>query len=451
MQFRTKFVTLGAACLAVSFLTACGGGSSDTPSQSVNDSKIAETPPVIRNTVAGTIALDDSGTVASLQATLVPGPGLQISLDDGVDLAVTDQNGVFSMTDVPNGGHSLFVHLANNEIVEIPFRMADGMSISLGKVSIQNGVLADFTGFNGYHFGFVDVDADGVNDNFRDANGDGIVDMGVTYGGYSYLMPHGFLDADGDGVNDLFQDGDGNGANDLDGRPYLMGFGWVDADGDGINDGFIDANGDGISDLNGLPFQQPFGWTDADADGINDRFVDENGDGINDVSGNGYVAMPGWVDLDGDGLNDFFRDADGNGLNDLSTTPMGYAHGFGWVDADGDGVNDRFIDTNGDGINDLATGSFVGLATMYGYLEQVVDANGDGINDNTAMPYMMGFGWVDTDGDGTNDIFADVNGDGVNDLTGRGYGMGFAVDANFSGTSMGGFNQWPMSGMGGGR
>jgi hypothetical protein len=90
------------------------------------------------------------------------------------------------------------------------------------------------------------------------------------------------------------------------------------------------------------------------------------------------------------------------------------------------------------------------MATMYGYLGQVVDANGNGIDDNTDMPYMMGFGWVDTDGDGTNDIFVDMNGDGVNDLTGRGYRMGFAVDANFSGTPMSGFNTWPMSGMGGG-
>jgi hypothetical protein len=86
---------------------------------------------------------------------------------------------------------------------------------------------------------------------------------------------------------------------------------------------------------------------------------------------------------------------------------------------------------------------------MYGYLGPVVDANGDGIADNTGMPYMMGFGWVDTDGDGINDIFVDADGDGVNDLTGRGYRMGFAMDADYSGTPMNGFNSWPMSGMGG--
>jgi hypothetical protein len=447
MELRTNIVKLGVACLAASLLASCSSGGSSTPALAENpitNDGVAEAPPLTPNKVIGTITLGGSAQVAFLEAALTPGETLQVSLDGGVDQTITDHNGSFAMESVQNGNHSLFVHMVTGAIVEIPFRMSGGMSLSLGKIRIQDGMLADFTGFNGYHFGFVDADGDGVNDNFKDANGDGIVDMGMAYGGYSYLMPHGFQDADGDGVNDLFRDADGNGANDLDSMPYMMGFGWVDSDADGVNDRFMDADGNGICDLTGMPFQHPFGWMDADRDGVNDLFVDADGNGINDINGSEYIGMPGWVDLDGDGVNDFFHDADGNGLNDLTDIPMGYGHGFGWVDADGDGVNDHFSDADGDGVNDLMSGPFAGMENMYGFMGPMMDGDGNGIDDNTSMPYMMGFGWVDVDMDGINDVFADQDGDGVNDWTGHTYYMGFGEDAGFSGSPMQSFEGWPM-------
>jgi hypothetical protein len=59
----------------------------------------------------------------------------------------------------------------------------------------------------------------------------------------------------------------------------------------------------------------------------------------------------------------------------------------GWLDADGDGRHDLFADANGDGINDL---------------------NG--------QPYAHRFGWTDANGDRLNDWYCDADGDGVNDL-----------------------------------
>ena len=92
-----------------------------------------------------------------------------------------------------------------------------------------------------------------------------------------------------------------------------------------------------------------------------------------------------------------------------------YGHGYGWVDENNDGINDRFIDENGDGLNDLAVGPYAEQSDSYGYMSRHQDANGDGIDDMTGMPYRNGFGWIDENSDGINDVFADANGDGVND------------------------------------
>ena len=137
---------------------------------------------------------------------------------------------------------------------------------------------------------YSDADSNGINDLFRDANGDGVND--VT--GNAYRHKFQFRDADGDGINDLFADADGDGVNDLatgneqrpDGMP-----GALDADGDGVNDvtgapvnamagGFIDEDGDGINDM-APGMQGGMGKHEAGMD----RFVDEDGDGINDGRG----------------------------------------------------------------------------------------------------------------------------------------------------------------------
>jgi hypothetical protein len=102
----------------------------------------------------------------------------------------------------------------------------------------------------GHGFGWIDTDEDGVNDRFVDVDGDGINDYGTgPFAGmpydYGFMMGfvdangdglddvsgmpfgHGFgwLDADADSVNDAFVDADGDGVNDLTGHGYIMGFG----------------------------------------------------------------------------------------------------------------------------------------------------------------------------------------------------------------------------------
>ena len=85
-------------------------------------------------------------------------------------------------------------------------------------------------------YGFEDVDKDGVNDLFRDAEGDGLDD--VT--GKAYLHTYPYCDKDGDGKNDFFQDADGNGRNDLFKHGKRIGKVFLrlslDADDDGKND-----------------------------------------------------------------------------------------------------------------------------------------------------------------------------------------------------------------------
>jgi len=355
----------------------------------------------------------------------VPYPGAELALDGDEPLDLVDSQGRFEIGPVPDGDHSLFVHQPGQSAVEIPFRMLGGRSIGLGMVWMQDGRVLDHSGFDGYRFGFIDEDGDGRNDLFADADGDGIGDSDRPYAGYLYLMDRGYRDLDGDGVNDRFVDFDGDGVDDHGRGPLGYGFGWADADGDGVHDYFRDADGDGICDISGMPYRHSNGFRDDDGDGYNDLFRDADGDGVNDVDGMPYFAMPGWVDQDDDGVNDFFHDADGDGINDAAGAVHSYGHGFGWADVDGDGVNDHFADADGDGVNDWDAGPFADMPYAHGFVAGHMDVDGDGIDDQTSIPYGHGFGWVDMDHDGMNDVFRDSDGDGVNDLTGDSYVLGF--------------------------
>ena len=337
------------------YLAACGGGGGGDDSPSNGDS--VTTPSLQSSTVTGVLATQTSA-ISKLMDFITPTSAIAlvpatIYLDDSPSPIFANAQDRFTITNVQNGDHSLYIVMGDETEMEFPFRMAAGRGLDFGTMTLDGGQVRTFNGFNGYHFGWVDEDGDGTNDNFADVNGDGICDQGYRFAGYAYRMDLGYIDANNDGMNDLFIDEDGDGVNDLTGHSYGFGFGFIDEDGDGINDRFVDVDGDGISDQTGMPYQHPFGWSDANDDGVNDRFTDNNGDGINDITGTHYVGMPGWVDLDGDGLNDFFADFNGDGINDFGNmTP--YGHGFGWVDANGDGINDVFADKEGDGVNDFS-------------------------------------------------------------------------------------------------
>jgi hypothetical protein len=444
------------------YLAACGGGGGGGDDSPSNGDSVT-TPSLQSSTVTGVLTTQTS-PITKLMDLITPTSAIAVVpkkmyLDDSLDPIYANDQDRFTITNIQNGDHSLYIDMGDGAEIEFPFRMADERDLDFGTMTLDDDQVWTFNGFNGYHFGWVDEDGNGFNDNFADVNGDGICDQGYRFAGYAYHMDMGYLDSDNNpGINDLFIDANGDGVNDLTGRSIGNGFGFIDENGDGFNDLLIDENGDGIRDLTGMPYQQPFGWSDAeDPIGINDLFTDANGDGINDITGTHYVGMPGWVDLYGDdqndstpnGINDRFTDANGDGINDIGNmTP--YGHGFGWVDEDGNGVNDRFIDKEGDGINDLDSGPFAGQSSTYGYMASHVDANGDGIDDVTRMPYMSGFGWVN-DGNNNNDVFADSDGDGVNDYSGYQYaGGGYHMSGNGQpGTGMQN-PTWPMGPRGGG-
>ncbi|MGC9521196.1 MAG: hypothetical protein ACP5HG_04865 [Anaerolineae bacterium] len=81
---------------------------------------------------------------------------------------------------------------------------------------------------------------------------------------------------------------------------------------------------------------------------------------------------------------------------------------FGFVDEDGDGVNDRYA--QGDGVPDYE-GNRMGYA--YGFVDENGDggndryAQGDGVPDCDGTCTGYGYGFVDEDGDGVNDRYAD--------------------------------------------
>ncbi|MGK2906484.1 MAG: hypothetical protein ACSLFH_09095, partial [Desulfuromonadales bacterium] len=280
-------------------LAACGGSGGSDSSTSSDGS--ATSPSLQSSTVTGVLTTQ-SNTVSRLIDLITPNSAIALVpatmyLDDSANPVFADAQDRFTISNVPDGDHSLYIHLDDGTEIEFPFRLAAGRGLDFGIMTLANGQVQTFTGFNGYHFGWVDENGDGINDNFADADGDGVSDQGRHYAGYAYHMNLGYLDANNDGLNDHFIDENGDGINDLNGRSYGFGFGFIDENGDGINDRFVDVDGDGISDLTGMPYQHPFGWSDVNRDGVNDRFRDVNGDGTNDITGTPYVGMPGWVDL----------------------------------------------------------------------------------------------------------------------------------------------------------
>jgi hypothetical protein len=423
-----KFKTIGLLALSIALvmlLSACGGGGGGSSSSATDTSPSGDdstnTDTLQSATVTGT--LQEETNVASFLLNMlsvgqvyadVPS---MVYLDDEKSQVMLDADGNFTVSNIADGDHSLFWEdETTNARYEFEFRMAEGRGLDFGTITINDGKIERFTGFNGYHFGFVDEDGDGVNDNtnFIDTDDDGICDAGSRYAGYPYMR-------------------------------HRQGFGFVDEDGDEVNDRFRDADGDGICDITGMPYSHGFGWVDLDNEGepgygVNDLFTDANGDGINDITLEPYVAMPGWADLDsedeeGYGKNDFFADADGDGICDI--TGIHYSHGFGFVDKDGDEVNDRFVDADGDGINDYVRGTDEEIAYRYGFQGHYQDSNGDGITDD-GRPYRQCFGWVDSDGDGDgiNDVFTDAEGDGLNDVTNYSYTDGFVMGSGGSSSPM---------------
>lgn len=152
----------------------------------------------------------------------------------------------------------------------------------------------------------------------------------------------GFGDRDRDGVNDLFRDLDGDGINEVTGRPYSHGFAFADGDGDRVNDLWSDADGDGVNDLCAR-------LDSATRSDIDANVLDTDRDGANDVTGSAYQGEDysgheyGFIDERSGRSGSALLDEDGNGIDDRLERMRR-----------GERMHDRdfFIDEDGDGICD---------------------------------------------------------------------------------------------------
>ncbi|WP_264549478.1 gliding motility-associated C-terminal domain-containing protein [Flavobacterium sp. N2820] len=236
-----------------------------------------------------------------------------------------------------------------------------------------------------------DPNGDGNPSDAQDTDGDGTPD---------YLD----VDDDGDSVDTEFENPDPNG----DGNPSDA----QDTDGDGTPD-YLDVDDDG--DLVDTEFENP----DPNGDGNPSDAQDTDGDGTPDYldlddDGDGIPTADENPDPNGDGDPSDAQDTDGDGIPDYLDADddndgiIAYNEG-GNIDTDGDGLpNYLDQDADGDGIPDN-----VEAQTTAGYIvPSGVDTNNNGIDD----AYDTGLTPIDTDGDGTNDMFdLDSDNDGVHD------------------------------------
>lgn len=159
----------------------------------------------------------------------------------------------------------------------------------------------------------------------------------------------GFIDKNNDGINDEFRDADGDGRNDVDHKAYAHKFAFKDKNKDQINDFWVDRDGDGVNDL----ASKLKGKARRE---VSQNVLDVNADGRNDITGENYDKVRHrwmgekwgfWNEQKGK-LQGRFIDEDGDGIDDR-IKDFGAFVGKG---NRGTRMRDRFIDEDGDGICD---------------------------------------------------------------------------------------------------
>lgn len=308
--------------------------------------------------------------------------------------------------------------------------------------------------------GFVDVNFDGVNDNFDkdgdkiineldvDSDNDGITDVVESYGvdENSDGRIDNYTDTDGDGLSQNVDqstsllpipsvglgqadlDGDGlpnylDRDSDNDGIPDLVEAEGADANNNGLIDGMVDVNNNGLIDA-----LQGDSFTDHDFDGLSSAYDgDVNGDMIAENPTVGLLRTGADVNNDGRADSYPFKNLDG------ATRPNPYD-----LDSDGDGITDvreaGFVDANNDGQSDGSRGTdgwddAIDALTALGLLNTDargnanyldIDADDDGIPDNVEGMSTSGYSlplFADADGDGIDDRYDPTAGFGGNGIT----------------------------------
>lgn len=145
----------------------------------------------------------------------------------------------------------------------------------------------------------------------------------------------GYVDENGDGVNDNAKDDDGDGIPNGKDRDYVP-----PKDGSRNQFGAGNKGGQGMGNgLKGNKFQNK----------AQNKVANQN---RNEVQN----RVKGFVDENGDGINDNAKDTDGDGIPNGQDpdyerqNPMKGKGRMGFIDEDGDGINDLALDDDGDGI-----------------------------------------------------------------------------------------------------
>ncbi len=305
----------------------------------------------------------------------------------------------------------------------------------------------------------VDLDGDGMDDTWEDANGlDSSTDDSAD-------------DLDGDGYTNLEEYTAGTNPNDAAYTPD-------DTDGDGMNDAWEttyglnvgtddsagDLDGDGYTNLEEYtagtnPNDAAYTPDDTDGDGMNDAWEttyglnvgtddsadDGDGDGLSNLEEYGLGTSPNSDDSDGDGMDDGWEvtygldplvddagdDLDGDTYSNLVeylylTDPSDASDYPAVVDLDGDGMDDTWEDANGldsstdDSADDLDGDGYTNLEEYTAGTDPSDatytpdDTDGDGMDDAWETTYGLSVG--------TDDSADDADGDGLTNL--EEYGLG---------------------------
>jgi len=378
-----------------------------------------------------------ANTLHAITGNLFRGGGQEVSLHETLNLADSDNDGIFNFEDTVDNNIS-------------PDSDNDGLTDSQ-ETELQtdpqnpdsdNDTLTDAEEVNQHQTNPLDQDSD--NDGLQDAeeinNNTDPLDADTDADGLSdidELQTHktnpGSPDSDGDSLTDfdelqlhftdpLLADTDNDGLNDNEEvNTYNSDPNAWDSDGDGISDATEVAEGTNLTnpdqDSDGI-LNSAEGNADPDGDSIpNFQDLDSDNDGISDTLENGLTDDNNDGKLDsGSDASDALLDTDQDGVSNIAD-----------IDSDQDGLTDiaesgqansnegrvpaaEFTDSNQNGWHDALEGAIpvdTDQDTTPDFLD--LDSNDNGITD------IVESGIIDADNDGKIDTFIDTNSDGLHD------------------------------------
>lgn len=301
-----------------------------------------------------------------------------------------------------------------------------------------------------------DTNGDGVIDDLRDRDSDGLLDVydtndedGPTGTNQCLTQPTCALgrstsllfDRNADGINETVPN------NDADALPNYLD---LDSDNDGIQDlieaGGADTNGDGLVDNYNPTTGKFIGVLDTDNDGFSNIY--DNDTDNNNVADDANPLLRTGADTDNDGLPNSYpfgnadqhglpnfidKDSDNDGITDVVENAEGMTSGNENSDAVGGSILDGeineggILDLNGNGWQDLVEGTTTlvdsdmdGVADVYD-----IDADNDGIQDAfegtcTLCPAFGISKGLDSDNDGILDVHEGLQADNTLGGTNKG-------------------------------